>query len=65
MGEVIGQMLSSWIYYYRGAPRSLIGEGVKRILCAVVQIFFNFLDKISKNEGVTLGYIIVAKKARQ
>ncbi|RJS78529.1 SAM-dependent methyltransferase [Methanophagales archaeon] len=33
---VIGQMLSSWIYYYRGAPRSLIGEGVKRILCAVV-----------------------------
>ena len=59
---VIGQRLSSWIYYFGGVPKSLIGEGTKRSLCAIIQTFYLSLDKISKDEGETLGYIMVAKR---
>ncbi len=59
---VIGQRLSSWIYYFRGTPESLISELIKRSLCAVVQAFYLALDKLDKQEGDTLGYIMVAKK---
>ncbi|MCK4730631.1 MAG: class I SAM-dependent methyltransferase [Candidatus Aenigmarchaeota archaeon] len=58
----IGQRISSWVYYFRGTPKSIIGEGIKRILCGMVQAFYFSLDKISKDEGETLGYIMVAKK---
>ncbi|NMX21365.1 hypothetical protein C5S30_02785 [ANME-1 cluster archaeon GoMg4] len=59
---VIGQRISSWVYYFRGVPKSLIGEGIKRSLCAMIQAFYLLLDKINKDEGETLGYVVVAKK---
>jgi len=59
---VLGQLLSNWVYYFKGAPQTLVGDVFKRILCATINIFFNLLDKINKNKEVTLGYIIVAKK---
>lgn len=61
---VIGQKLSIYVYHLGGIPRSLIGEGAKRSLCAFIQIIFSLLDNINinKDEIETLGYILVAKK---
>jgi SAM-dependent methyltransferase len=59
---VIGQRLSSHLYYWKGVPKSIIGEGIKRSLCVAIQIFFYILDGVNRNEGETLGYIMVAKR---
>jgi|GEM_PF-4773651 len=42
-----------------------MGKGIKRILCAIIQAFYLLLDKIIKDEGETLGYIMVAKKVKK
>lgn len=60
---VIGQRLSSHVYYWGGKPSSLIGEGIKRSMCACISIIFILLDKIiGSNIKETLGYILVAKR---
>ncbi|MGB8216466.1 MAG: class I SAM-dependent methyltransferase [Candidatus Methanoperedens sp.] len=59
---MIGQRLSSWTYHFRGAPSSLITEMIKRITCAFIQAFFLSLDRLDRQEGDTLGYVMVARK---
>lgn len=59
---MIGQRLSSWAYHLRGTPSSIIGEMIKRSLCAAIQAFYLTLDKIDKQGGDTLGYVMVVKK---
>ncbi|MHA1875451.1 MAG: class I SAM-dependent methyltransferase [Promethearchaeota archaeon] len=62
---VIGQRLSGYTYYWRGAPKTIVGEVLKRNLCAVIQMIYNSLDRINKNKGETLDCIIVAKKVKK
>ncbi len=59
---MIGQRLSSWTYHFRGPPSSLIGEMMKRSSCAFIQVFFLSLDRLDRQEGDTLGYVMVARK---
>lgn len=59
---VNGQRLSSRLYYLNGTPKSLVGEILKRSLCAVIQTIYLMLDKLDKQEADTLGYVMVAKK---
>lgn len=59
---MIGQKLSTYIYYFKGEPSLLFSEIIKRILCGFIQLFFIFLDKINKKEWETLGYGLVARK---
>ncbi len=61
---MIGQRLSSRLYHLKGAPGSLIAEMIKRSLCAAVQIFYLMLEKLDKQEGDTLGYVMVARKVQ-
>jgi len=59
---MIGQKLSGYVYYWRGVPKSIIGEISKRSLCAIIQLIFCFLDhNKNKARSDTLGYILVAK----
>lgn len=59
---MIGQRLSSWSYHWRGTPGSIFGDMIKRSSCAVIQAFFLSLDRLDRQEGDTLGYIMVVKK---
>lgn len=60
--KMIGQKLSGYVYYWRGEPKTLAGEGAKRAICGTIQIVFSILDKLDLHEGDTLGYVMVAKK---
>lgn len=59
---MIGQRISSRIYFLWGKPKSLFSEFIKRSVCAAFQAIFLSIDLFIKAEGETLGYIMVANK---
>jgi SAM-dependent methyltransferase len=59
---VIGQGLSSYVYNWKGKPKYLVEQAIKRSLATAVQAFYGFLDKIDRKETQTLGYTMIAKK---
>ena len=62
---VIGQELSSYIYNWKGKPKYLVEQAIKRGLATIVQAFYSFLDKIDRKETETLGYIMIAKRVKE
>lgn len=59
---LVGQKLSSRLYFLGGESKPILLEGIQLIFCAIIQSFCLFLDKINYNESETLGYVMVARK---
>lgn len=57
--RVIGQKLSIKFY---GDSKSLITKLTKGPICALIQLFFSFLDRLDLDPSETLDYLIIGKK---
>lgn len=62
---VIGYELSMYFFTTFGDKKPLLLSGFVRVMCAIIQFIFHFLDKISTNYRDTIGYILIAKKYKR
>ncbi|CEG13819.1 Methylase/methyltransferase [groundwater metagenome] len=60
--STIGQLLSAFFIENLGTKNLIIKFLVSFLICAPIQIFFIFWDKVFRNKWLTLDYFVIARR---